>query len=162
MPINPFTNSLISLKERLKKRGKGDKKCGHMVRISSDVDKVLSDFLRSKLGVNKNAPDVIREALEIYFFYDLYQGNIEEKITPYDNRFERIEVLIKDSFQRAFGRSRSNSPEDYTIIEMLINVTTQGQLINMNADQIKEFKKLFKEQTVNAKRDFYEDYPKRK
>ena len=120
MSIVPFKSYLKALKNRLKKNQKNELNSQYTVKVSEDLFNVISALTNTSFGKGKKAPDVIREALEIYFFYDLYLGNIEEKISPTDDRFDRLESLIKDSFQMAFGQGKSGKAKDFTIIQILI------------------------------------------
>ena len=136
MAIKPLKDIVERLKTRLKKNEKPSLVNKVNLRLPDDLNNAINSLVSSSLGNGRKSPDIIREALEIYFFYDLFLGNIEEKISPTDDRFDRLESLIKDSFQMAFGRGKTSNPIDFTIMDILLSLIAQQSVKDMTSDQI--------------------------
>ena len=157
MAIVPFKKELEKLKIRLKNKVKPSLKKRQNLRLPDDLFELINMLAESKKNDEITPSDVIREALEIDFFYGLYLGNIDEKISPADDRFDRLECLIKDSFQMAFGRGPSADPKDFTIMDILLNMIAQQAVQNMTSDQIENYRKTMGSFLTNFNKEFYEN-----
>ena len=86
MAIKPLKDIVERLKTRLKKNEKPSLVNKVNLRLPDDLNNAINSLVSSSLGNGRKSPDIIREALEIYFFYDLFLGNIEEKISLFSVR----------------------------------------------------------------------------
>ena len=161
MEVRIFREKLHIFKSKLIKKSPSKLSGRLNIRVDPHLLEAMESYIETPHATDKSVPDLVRKALQVYFFYDLFLGNINEKIMPEDNRFTRLEnqntelkELIKNSFQKAFGRSTTQKKEDFSSMEMLINLIAGLENLTLPRERQEAFRNCIKFATTNFKRDF--------